>query len=64
MVDLKPNASWNYQEWVFRHIYLLVPAQGFVGDFVKSFKDFPARSAPASFSVGDALKMISKPQHN
>jgi len=60
----QPNASWNYQEWMFRRIYLLVPAQGFVGAFVKSSKEFPPRSAPASFSVGDALKMISTPQHN
>lgn len=28
------------------------------------FKEFPPRGLPASFSVGDALKMISKPQHN
>ena len=64
MVDLKPNASWNYQEWMFRRIYLLVPAQGFVGAFVKSFKDFPPRGLPASFSVCDALKKVSEQRHN
>jgi hypothetical protein len=31
---------------------------------VKSFKDFPARGLPASFSVGDALKKISEHTHN
>ena len=30
-----PN-SWNYEEWMFRRAYLFVPAQGFVGKFVKS----------------------------
>ena len=64
MVDLKPNASWNYQEWMFRRIYLLVPAQGIVGAFVKSFKDFPPRGLPAIFSVGDALKKLSANTHN
>jgi len=49
---------------MFRRIYLLVPAQGIVGKFVKSFKDYPPRGLPASFSVGDALKMMSKPQHH
>jgi len=58
------NASWNYQEWMFRRSYLFVPAQGIVGKFVKSFKDYPPRGLPASFSVGDALKKISEPQHN
>ena len=49
---------------MFRRIYLLVPAQGIVGKFVMSFKEYPARGAPASFSVGDALKAMSKPQHH
>ncbi len=56
------NASWAWQQWMFRHCYVFVPAQGYVGKFIKSFKEFPPRSLPASFSVGDALKMISAPQ--
>jgi arylsulfatase len=44
---------------MFRHCYIFIPAQGYVGKFIKSFKEFPPRSLPASFSVGDALKMIS-----
>lgn len=58
------NASFGWQEWAFRRAYVLVPAQGIVGKFVKSFEEFPPRGLPASFSVGDALKMISEPQHN
>lgn len=54
----------GWQDWSFRRIYVLVPAQGIVGKFVQSFKDFPPRGAPASFSVGDALKMMQTPQHN
>jgi len=61
---VRPGNSWNYDEWVFRRAYLFVPAQGIVGGFVKSFKDFPARGLPASFSVGDALKKISEHTHN
>ena len=53
-----------YGDWMFRRVYLLVPAQGVVAKFVKSFEEYPPRGLPASFSVGDALKMISKPQHN
>ena len=56
--------SMGKEDWVFRRTYLLVPAQGIVAPFVKSFVDYPPRGLPASFSVGDALKMISKPQHN
>lgn len=57
------NASWEWQEWMFKRIYLLVPAGAFVGKFVASFEEFPPRSKPASFSVGDALKMIETAPH-
>jgi len=53
------TASFNYDEWHFRRGYLLVPAQAFVGQFLASFEEFPPRSAPASFSVGDALKKLA-----
>ena len=58
------NASWNYQEWMFRRAFIFVPAQQVVGEFVKSFEEFPPRGLPASFSVGDALKKISEHTHN
>jgi len=61
---VRPSNSWNYDEWMFRRAYLFVPAQGIVGQFVGSFKEFPARSKPASFSVGDALKKVSEHVHN
>ncbi|HSR92666.1 MAG TPA: hypothetical protein VLK88_15295, partial [Gemmatimonadales bacterium] len=35
--------------------FLLVPAQAIVGEFLKTFEDFPPRQKPASFSIGDAL---------
>jgi len=61
---VRPGQSWNYDEWMFRRAYLFVPAQGIVGKFVMSFKDYPPRGLPASFSVGDALKKISQHVHN
>ncbi len=52
------NATMYWQDWQFRRSFLLVPAQGFVGDLIKSFVEFPPRNKPASFSVGDALKSL------
>jgi arylsulfatase len=57
------NASWQYQEWMFRRGYVYVPLQGLVGGFIASFKEFPPRNKPASFSVGDALKMLQTDPH-
>jgi len=61
---MRPGQSWNYDEWMFRRAYLFVPAQAYVGGFVKSFVEYPPRGLPASFSVGDALKKISQHVHN
>jgi arylsulfatase len=36
--------------------FLLVPAQMIVGEFLKTFKDFPPRQTPASFSVDQAIE--------
>ena len=61
---LARGASFGYGDWLFRRVYLFVPAQVLVGNFVKSFEEYPARGLPASFSVGDALKKLSTPAHN
>jgi hypothetical protein len=38
-----------------------VPAQAFVSQFVASFKDFPPRQKPSSFSVDQIMQVLSKP---
>jgi arylsulfatase len=43
--------SNTYYDWMFRHIYLLVPAQAIVGEFLATFKEFPPRQKAASFSL-------------
>ena len=39
-------------------VTLTAPAQAVVAKFLASFKQFPPRMKPASFSVGDALSHI------
>ena len=36
--------------------FLLVPAQAIVGEFLKTFEEFPPRQKPASFSIDQALE--------
>ena len=58
------NASFAWQQWAFRRAYLLVPAQGVVGRLLASFKEYPPRSKPASFSVGHALSRLQTGSHD
>jgi len=41
----------DYSRWRIDRIYLLVPAQAFVGQCLQSFRAFPHRQKPASFSL-------------
>jgi arylsulfatase len=45
-----------YHKWMIDRIFLLVPAQAIVAEFLKTFKDFPPRQKAASFSVDQALE--------
>ena len=41
-------------------IYLLTPAQAFVGQWLTSFKKFPPRQKPASFNLDQVMKQMSE----
>jgi arylsulfatase len=45
-----------YAKWMIDRVFLLVPAQIIVAEFLKTFKDFPPRQKAASFSVDQALE--------
>jgi len=40
----------------------MVPAQAIVGRYLPTFREFPPRQKPGSFTVGDAMQMLTKPQ--
>jgi arylsulfatase len=42
--------------------FLLVPAQAIVGEFLKTFQEFPPRQKPASFSIDQALEKARNQQ--
>jgi arylsulfatase A-like enzyme len=50
--------SNTYYDWLLDHVFFLVPAQSFVGDFIQTFRDFPPSQKPASFSVDQALEVM------
>ena len=50
--------SSYYDDWRIRHLFLLVPAQGIVGSFLATFKDFPPRQESASFGIDQALRSL------
>jgi len=55
--------SNTYWDWYVDHVYLLLPAQKFVGQFLATFKDYPPRQKAASFTIDDALEMLQDQPH-
>ncbi|WP_084310633.1 arylsulfatase [Pseudomonas jinjuensis] len=50
--------SNTYYDWLLDHVFLLVPAQQRVGAFLSSFKEFPPRQKPASFSIDQVVEQM------
>jgi arylsulfatase A-like enzyme len=56
------HESIYYADWLAHRAFLLVPAQAYVAKWVSSFKEFPPRQKPASFSVDDVMKKLEAPK--
>jgi arylsulfatase A-like enzyme len=50
--------SSYYDDWRIRHAFLMLPAAAFVQQFLATFKDFPPRQRPASFSIDQVLQSL------
>jgi hypothetical protein len=55
--------SNTYYDWFLDHVYLLMPAQSVVGEFLKTFKEFPPRQKAASFSIDQVMEKLAEPAH-
>jgi hypothetical protein len=56
------DASMFYDKWKADRAFLFVPAQAIVGQFLETFKEFPPRQRPASFSIDQALEKARQMQ--
>jgi len=48
----------DYGRWRAEHAFVLVPAQTYVGTFLATFKDYPPRQKPGSFSIDQVLESL------
>jgi arylsulfatase len=52
------HESMDYERWRVEHVFVLVPAQQYVGQFLATFKEFPPSQKPGSFSIDGALEAL------
>ena len=51
--------SFLYDDWQAHRIFLIVPAQAIVAQWLSSFKDYPIRQKPASFNLDEVMKKLT-----
>ena len=56
-----PITSNTYFDWMIDRAFLLVPAQAYVGNFLKTFQEYPPRQKAASFSLDKVMEMMQQP---
>ncbi|MCI0585882.1 MAG: arylsulfatase [Planctomycetes bacterium] len=49
----------DYERWRLDRVFLLVPAQAYIAQWLQSFKDFPPRRRPASFSIDQVMQKLT-----
>ena len=54
------HESMDYERWRVEHLFLMVPAQEYVGRFLATFKDYPPRQKPGSFSIDQVLESLQR----
>ncbi len=48
----------GYKRWRFDRIFLLVPAQAYIANFLQTFQEFPPRQKPGSFNLDQVLATL------
>jgi arylsulfatase len=54
-------SAMDYTHWRMDRIFLMVPAQQYIGKFLMSFKEFPPSQKVGSFSLDQVMEMLSAP---
>jgi arylsulfatase A-like enzyme len=52
------HEGMDYNRWRVEHLFVMVPAQQYVGRFLATFKEFPPSQKPGSFSIDGALAAL------
>ncbi len=52
------QTSNTYYDWMLDRVYLMIPAQVYVGQFLATFKEFPPRQKAGSFSIDQVMEKM------
>ena len=50
----------DYAHWRIEHVFLILPAVAYVGDFLKTFREYPPRQKPGSFNLDAVIQTLQE----
>jgi arylsulfatase len=56
------HEGMDYTRWKFERMFVMVPAQAIVREFLQTFQEFPPRQKPGSFSLDRVLDELAEGQ--
>jgi arylsulfatase len=56
--------TMGYTRWAAERMYLMVPAQQYIGQFLATFKEYPPSQKPGSFSIDQVLDTLQQGSGN
>jgi arylsulfatase len=54
------TTSNTYWDWYISKAYLIMAAQALVSRFLETFKEFPPRQKPATFTINQAMEKLER----
>jgi arylsulfatase len=58
--EIADHEGMDYERWRVEHLFLLVPAQQYVGRFLATFQEFPPSQKVGSFGIDQALEALQR----
>ena len=53
--------AMGYNEWMLDRAFVFVPAQAIVAKFLSTFRDYPPRQKPSSFTIDQVVDKLGQP---
>src|SRR5262245_39322212 len=53
------HEGMDYERWRVEHLFVMVPAQVYVAKFLETFKEYPPRQKPGSFSIDHVMESMN-----
>jgi arylsulfatase len=54
------HEGMDYERWRVEHLFVMVPAQAYVAKFLETFKEYPPRQKPGSFSIDQVMENMQR----